>query len=296
MPMTSSVGVGIGLSFVAMLCWGFGDFLIQKSTRKLGNWETLFVMTAFGAIILLPFVWSRLGEIFTIGMNDQLVLIGAAVILFAAALVDFEALRQGKLAIVEPIWSLEVPMAAFLAYILLGERISLVQMVLIVTLISCLILVGLKEKHIRFSLFLEKGALIAVLGAILMGGANFFMGWGGRVTDPLIINFVTDTFIAVLTGGYLASRGRLKSSFRHVKNNYGVLLPMSIADKVAWLAFVFAMTLAPIAVATALSESYIIIAVLLGLLVNRERLHAHQHLGLIGAIIMAVILAIITSS
>jgi len=38
-----SVSVGIGLAFVAMLCWGIGDFLIQKSTRRIGNTVTLFL-------------------------------------------------------------------------------------------------------------------------------------------------------------------------------------------------------------------------------------------------------------
>ena len=36
-----SISVGIGLAFVAMLCWGFGDFLIQRSTRKVGDIEAL---------------------------------------------------------------------------------------------------------------------------------------------------------------------------------------------------------------------------------------------------------------
>ena len=35
-----TAGIGIALAFVAMLCWGFGDFMIQKSTRKVGDWET----------------------------------------------------------------------------------------------------------------------------------------------------------------------------------------------------------------------------------------------------------------
>jgi drug/metabolite transporter (DMT)-like permease len=99
----------------------------------------------------------------------------------------------------------------------------------------------------------------------------------------------------IATGVYLVSHGKLRRTFRDLKKNYGVLLPMSISDKVAWLAFVYAMTLSPIAVATALSESYIIFAVLLGLLVNREKLHVHQKVGLVGAIIIAIILAVITA-
>jgi hypothetical protein len=41
--MENVLGIGVGFAFIAMLCWGVGDFLIQKSARKLGDWETLFV-------------------------------------------------------------------------------------------------------------------------------------------------------------------------------------------------------------------------------------------------------------
>ena len=70
---------------------------------------------------------------------------------------------------------------------------------------------------------------------------------------------------------------------------------MSIADNVAWVAYVFSMTLAPIAVATALSESYIVITVLLGLFVNHEKLQKHQKVGLVAAVAVALALASITS-
>jgi drug/metabolite transporter (DMT)-like permease len=90
-----------------------------------------------------------------------------------------------------------------------------------------------------------------------------------------MVNFFTDAVLAVLTGLYLLMSGSFRHIVRDVRKNLVLLLPMSIADKAAWVAFVFSMSLAPIAVATALSESYIIIAVILGLYVNREKIQAH---------------------
>jgi len=66
---------------------------------------------------------------------------------------------------------------------------------------------------------------------------------------------------------------------------------MSLFDNSAWLAFGFSMALAPISIAVAISESYIIIAVLLGFIINKEKLHKHQIIGLIFAIISAIYLA-----
>lgn len=289
-----SISVGIGLAFVAMLCWGFGDFWIQRSARKVGDVEALFFVTAFGAIVLLPFVYKNIGALLG-SSGDTLLILGVlCVVLLLAALFDFEALRVGKLAVVEPLWSFEVPVAAFLAFFILGEEVTMIQIFLIVGLLVGLALVSLKKQFNLKHLLLERGTLLALLGAVFMGAANFFMGWGARVSDPIMANFVTDVFIAVVTGGILLWRGHIRESIRDMGRNVSVLLRMSIADKTAWVAFAFSMTLAPIGVAVALSESYIIIAVLLGLAVNRERLVAYQKIGLVVAIATAITLAAIT--
>jgi uncharacterized membrane protein len=214
--------------------------------------------------------------------------------LFFAAILDFEALRVGKLSVVEPIWSFEVPVSALLAFFILGEKIGFAQILLIIFLLFGLALVSLRNKFQIRKLFWEKGALIAFFGAVMMGVANFYMGWGSRISDPVMANFISDLFIAIVCGVVLIARGKFKQTIRDIFSNKAILLPMSIADKAAWLAFAFAMSLAPIAIVVALSESYIIIAVILGLAINKEKLHSHQKFGLIVAVFSAIILASIT--
>jgi drug/metabolite transporter (DMT)-like permease len=51
------------------------------------------------------------------------------------------------------------------------------------------------------------------------------------------------------------------------------------------------MSLSPIAIVTALSESYIIIAVILGLSLNKEKIGKHQKVGLAIALISAITLS-----
>jgi transporter family protein len=283
--------IGIGLAFVAMLCWGFGDFLIQKSTRKIGDWETLFIICGFGSLVLLPFVWKNIPALIMGDGQTLLILLGGAIILFVAALLDFEALKKGKLSVVEPIWSLEIPAATVLAFLILGERVSLREMVIIILLIIGLMLVSLKEKYSVKKFFIEKGVVLAFFAAFVMGGANFFVGWGARVSDPLMVNFVFNVFITIATGIYLIKKNKLAKTFRDLSDFRGFILPMAISDNAAWIAFAFSMSLAPIAIAVALSESYIIVAVLLGLFINKERLQSHQKFGLIMAVIAAVVLA-----
>lgn len=291
-----SIGVGIGLAVVAMFCWGIGDFLIQRSTRKVGDFETLFVITAFGAVVLFPFIYDALPALFS-GENPRsaAILTGASVVLFIAALLEFEALRRGKIAVVEPVWSLEIPTAGLLAFFILGERLMLEQVALIFFLIVGLFLVSFRGTVLSRRHFLERGVFLSLLAAIAMGAANFFMGWGGRLTDALLMNFFASAFIAVISGAYLLFRGRFGRALRDMWVHRRLLLPMAIADNTAWVAFVFAMSIAPIGIATALSESYIVIAVILGLAVGHERLEFHQKVGLVAAVIAAVTLAALTA-
>jgi uncharacterized membrane protein len=288
-----SAGIGIGLAFVAMLCWGFGDFMIQRSTRKVGDWETLFAITLFGSAVLLPFTYRNIPALLS-NPTGLLVLSGCAVILFGAALLDFEALRIGKLSVVEPIWSFEIPAAALLALLVIGEQLSLIQSSLIGLLIVGLVLVSFKGR-LSAKMLLEKGVRLAFVAALAMGTANFLMGWGARETDPLMVNFFVNVFIAVGSGVYLAATGKFRKMLHDLRVHRSLLLPMSVLDNAAWVAFAFAMTLVPIGVAVALSESYIIVAVLLGIFVNRERLYTHQKFGLIAALAAALVLAVTTA-
>lgn len=291
-----TISVGIGLAFVAMLCWGIGDFLIQRSTRKLGDFETLFLITLFGALVLLPFVYDDLPALFAADMGtERVVLLAMALILFIAALFEFEALKRGKISVVEPVWSLEIPAAGLLAFFVLHERLDGVQMLLIVSLIIGLFLVSFRGKIFSRRHFLERGVLLSVLAAVTMGVANFFVGWGARLTDALLVNFVISIVITVLSAAYLLLRGRLHKTFRDLFMHRAPLLPMMVTDNAAWVAYAFSMTLVPIGIATALSESYIIIAVILGLAVGHERLQLHQKVGLVAAVIAAVILAALTT-
>src|SRR3989338_10598314 len=111
-----SISVGIGLAFVAMFCWGIGDFWIQKSTRKVGDLEALFFITAFGALILLPFVYKDIPALFLESPHTLVVLGVLCVVLLLAAILDFEALRVGKLAVVEPICSFLFSLSFLLSF------------------------------------------------------------------------------------------------------------------------------------------------------------------------------------
>ncbi len=289
-----SIEFGLIFAFAAMLLWGVGDFLIQKSARKIGNWETLFAITLVGVVGLLPFVWRDIPQLFINPQKLLVPLLISAGILLVAAVLEIEALREGKLAVIEPIWSLEIPVAVVLSAFIIGEVLLPMQIVLIIALVIGLVLVSFRGGSIKAKHFLEKGVLIALLSAIFMGLADFYMGIGGRLTDSLLMNFVASFVILTVATIYILFRCRFTKMLGDFKNNKKLLLSTSILDNLAWIAFVLAMTLAPIGIVVAISESYIIIVVLFGLFVAKEKLKNHQKWGLVLALTAAIILAVYT--
>src|SRR3989344_3237430 len=125
--------MGVLFAIIALLSWGSGDFLIQRSTRKFGDWISLFYITAIGAIILSFFVYNDLELIFT--LKNFFLLVAASILILFVALSEFEAFRVGKISVIEPILALEVLVTVALSSIILREHLNFFQTLLIIFLL-----------------------------------------------------------------------------------------------------------------------------------------------------------------
>ena len=283
--------MGILLALAALFSWGLGDFLIQKSARKFGDWIALFYITAFGSIILFPFVYKDIGS--SLGNHGALLLFASFIVL-SAGLLDFEALRIGKISVIEPIYALEIPVAAFLAAFLIHERLSMPQLIFIGGIMIGIFLISTTSFSSLKNIQAEKGAWQAFFATIGMGAINFLFGVGARETSPLMINWFTSVFIAVVAFGYLAFHSRLNELVEYFKNNKVLILNVSFFDNLAWITFSYATLFIPIAIATGVSEGYIAFAGALGLLFNKEKLRKHQWAGFFVVVVAVILLALIT--
>ncbi|HBR81044.1 MAG: Integral membrane protein [Candidatus Uhrbacteria bacterium GW2011_GWE2_45_35] len=281
--------MGIFFAFLALFSWGIGDFLIQRSTRRFGDGLAMFFVTAFGSIALLPFVFREMG--FLLDPINLAILFFTSAILLFAGLLDFEALRVGKIAVVEPIYAIEIPVTAALSWLLINERLNFFQFLLIFLVVLGIVLVSVKNfKHFKRA-HLERGVWIAVVANLCMGAANFLVGVSARETSPLFINWFIDVFVAVAMIGYLMHSGRAGKIVQVWKKEKRLILAVSFFDNLAWVAYAAATIFIPIAIAIGISESYIALAVVLGLIFNKEKLVWHQKIGLIITVLAAVSLA-----
>ena len=283
---------GITFAFIALISWGIGDFLIQRSARKFGDVISLFCITAFASIVLLPFVVGDIISLISEGDRSTffLLLITTGVILFAS-LFDFEALRIGKIAVIEPIYAFEIIITAALGALLIREQLSVMQMALIGIITLGIGLISLKSfSHLK-TITWERGVAFALLATLAMGGANFLFGVGSRESHPLLVNWFTSFGMASVLFIYMMRTGLLETLRLDLKKYSRLILSVSVIDNIAWVSFAYSTLYMPIAISTGISESYITLAALLGLIVNREKLKKHQYAGLVITPLAAVLLA-----
>jgi len=286
--------MGILFAFIALICWGIGDFLIQKSSREFGKWVALFFIGAIASIALFPFVYQNIGAVIA-DRPILLILIVASFVLLLTALLDFQALSDGKISVIEPIMALEIAVTAAFSFLVIGERLTGVQIALIIALVAGIILVATRSFHHLKNIKAEKGVWLALAGAVCMGTTNFLFGIGARETNPLIVNWFTSLFLTLACLVYLVANKQFKNIFADWHKDKKLLIGVGLIDNAAWIAYSYSTLYIPIAVAISISESYVALAALLGLLFNKEKLRKHQYVGLALAIICAVALAAVTS-
>lgn len=281
--------LSIFAAFGAMFCWGFGDFFIQKVTRRIGDVEALAFIGIIGSVGLLPFALQDLQLLFSLPNLALLFFIGA--ITFVAAMFDFEALKNGKLSVVEIMLEFELPVTAVLAFFILGEVISMKQFFVIMLAFIGIVLMSSKFPRKHFLKKLEKGVLLGFVAAVGMAIVNFSTAIGSKQVSPIMaiwIPWIVCTLISLIV---IWRRGSIRTVFGNASKFWLLLAAMGIFDTLAWLLYATAVLKNEIAITTAITESYPAIGVFLGVLINREKIFFHQYAGAILALGASIVLA-----
>src|SRR3989344_6472211 len=124
-----------------------------------------------------------------------------------------------------------------------------------------------------------------------MAASNVLVGVSGQETSPLFAIWAINVIHGTLTLLWLIMRGKLAHLLPRQGGRRLHIALMSIFDNAAWIFYAYAAVLIPISITIAISESYIILSVLLGILINRERIKSHQKVGIAVAVISVIILA-----
>ena len=109
-------------ALAAMVLWGLGDFLIQKTVKRIGDFQTLLVIDLMAGILLIPFIWRDLSAIFYWPNFISLVIMTLIDLFYGLFLL--KAYDQGKLAVIEMIMIGELPSTIILGLIFFHEKLQ----------------------------------------------------------------------------------------------------------------------------------------------------------------------------
>jgi len=282
-------GAAIIFAILAMLSWGVADFLIQRSARKTGTLITLIAIGAIGSIGLLPFVWNDLGLLLIPGNAIIIVLLGLMV--FFSAVPNLEALKQGKLSVIDVVLQIELPVTILLGFIFLGETLTMTQFIIIAFILSGIILIAVQSLK-EFTAKMERGVIIAIITGLLYGVVNFLTGYSAKTMTPMLAIWVPWVMLAILSGALLLRRKGMREAMTKVREHKTLIIWTAIIDTAAWVFYALATEKASISIITAITESYPAIAIILGVWINKERIAIHQWIGAGIALVCSALLCL----
>jgi len=288
--------LGILFAFGALAGWGVGDFYIQRTSRNVGIWKSLFFIGVAGMVGLFPFIGNDFRTV--LAQPRLLFLFFGALgpVVTLAALANFWALKNGKISVVAPITGMELPIAVGLSMLFAHERLDVVTFSLILVVFVGILLISVSGDRQKAAISrpeLEKGVFFALIGAFGLAATNVLTGLGSRETSPLFSIWFTHTFVSIVAGTYLIARRQLTSVVSDLVRYPTNIILQSVLDNAAWISFAYATVFIPISVATAISECFIILSTVLGVVVGHERLRRHQIVGIALAIVGIIFLSFV---
>ncbi len=199
-------------------------------------------------------------------------ILGGAALHVGYQLFLFWAYRQGDLTQVYPIARGTAPLiVAACSVLIFRETLTTLQLVAITTIgcgIMSLVLVrgsqGLHNPH---------GAMLALITGCFVAGYSMVDGYGARAAGTPVGFYAWETILNAVVFSCIvaiASPGTLRKTLRNHKK---IMMIGGGASFVAYALVVWAFTQAPIAVVTALRETSIVFALLIGVFFLKERLN-----------------------
>lgn len=116
-------------------------------------------------------------------------------------------------------------------------------------------------------------------------------GITARATSPLMVNWFTSVVITIISFIFLIYHREVKDITRDLANHPGIIICVAAFDNLAWITYTYALVYLPIAIATGISECYIVLTIVLGLMFNKEKIKKHQWAGLMLAVVGVIVLS-----
>lgn len=268
-----SLFLSIGLITV---CWGIGTVLVKKGYQNLTPWQT-YALDSFLVAFPLWMIYGALrgGNLFQITPFAVLTVIFATVV-YA---IYYYALNQGEVSLTAATIATYPIITLILAYILLHERLSTVAYIgIFLTIIGVLTI----SIPVNFSLKFGKWVLPSIITSI---------GYGvGAYLGKLVLHTVNNaTYLMMLAIGQIiiVSLWKIfvKDSIPKIKTKGFVYSLIGIVlFNIGNIAYYYSLEKGYSSVVVPLSNTYIVITLILSILWLKEKIHLHQIIGILSVV------------
>ena len=302
-----SILLGLG----AALCWGSADIFATIASRRLGVFTTLFFShtgSFFVILACLILLWQPLHITPQLLLQSLPLGFGVGLLVACGYFAFYRALELGPLAIVSPLTSADGAIAALLALFIFHESLSTWQAGALSILFLGIIFVSLEGsslpiffKTLRSFSFAKGGIKWALLAMVAFGIGLFGIGFATKTTVWFLpIFWMRATSALTMTSVQIWQQRKTFPAFSLISQNtekvtnrwhtwLGFAGFAGLLDCGGLLFYSFDTHIGTTGVAAAVSSCFVLLPLLFGTFVLRERLALHQMLG-VGFIVTGLLI------
>jgi drug/metabolite transporter (DMT)-like permease len=275
---------------VAALGWGLADFGGAVISRRIGSVPTVVISQASGAVVMAVVLVLGGQGVDALTPNLGWVLLGG-IVAAAAYASHYRALQLGPVSVVSPIGAAYALVGVALAVVLLGERLSAVELggavvtVLGVMLASADLRALLEGTHER-----APGLPLALLSALLFGVAGYILAWLSREVGWALALWASRTMLVVALALPASLVGR-RAVWSQVTPGVGIVgaIAVGMADLLGVATYAAGAERGFVSVVIVASSVFPLIAVALSVLLLHERPVANQYVG-VGLVVVGLLM------
>jgi transporter family protein len=274
-----------------MFGWGIYDFLGGVYAKQIGPFKSFFWSQLAGLISVLLLIF-----VFTISLNIPILIIIllpiAAIVYSAGYLFFFKGFEIGNVSIVAATMNLWAVFTMLFAFIFMGQRLSTIQSLGVLMIISGVTLASLNWSDIRNQRFqLSSGVKETVLGAFFFGVfwnisevISEEIGW---LLTTLFVKFGIILFLLLFSFLRKRELGLTKAT---TKTKCMVVL-MGIIEAVAVAIVNYGLTIGDAILITPIASALSIVTITLAIIFLKDKVTKLQGVGIITAIAGIIVTA-----
>ena len=279
---------GIG----GMFAWGIYDFLGGVFSKQIGPFRSFFWSQLAGSISIL-----LLAIVSSISLHMPLLVIVlfplAAIVYSLGYLFYFKGLEIGNISIVSATMNLWAVFTMLFAFVFMGQRLSTIQTLGVVMVLSGVTLASLNWSDIKQQGFqLSSGVKEAVLGAFFFGIfwniSEIISEEVGWLSATLFVKLGIVLFLLILA---LFAKREIGLAQVSAKTKYAVVV-MGIMEAGAVAIVNYGLTIGQAILITPIASALSIVTIMLAIVFLKERVSKLQGLGMITAIAGIIVTAL----